>query len=62
MFDKVDGFRDYDGTKYFVLFSAEKYVIYDRIRHLIELKSGIIYGFPYNYAKIKINLDDDLPP
>ena len=63
VFDKLDGFiRDYEGTKYLVLFSPEKYVIYDRIRHLIELKNGIIYLFSYSYGKIKINLDADLPP
>ena len=35
--DKVDGFiRDYDGTKYLVLFGPEKYdVIFDKIRYLI---------------------------
>ena len=34
MFDKVDGFiRDYDGTKYLVLFGLEKYnAIHDSIR------------------------------
>ena len=41
MFDKVDGFiRDYDGTKYLVLFGREKYnAIYDRIRSLIGSKA-----------------------
>ena len=34
MFDKVDGFvKDYDGTKYLVLFGIEKCnAIYDRIK------------------------------
>ena len=62
IFDKVDGFiRDYDGTKYLVLFSPEKYIIYNRIRYLIGLKSGIVYVFSYNYAKIESDLGDDLP-
>ena len=53
MFDKVDGFvRGYDGTK--------KDAIYDRIRYLIELGSGITYVFYHSYAKIKIDFDDDL--
>ena len=47
--------RDYDGTKYLVLFRLEKYdAIYDRIRYLIGLH------FSYNYAKIKLDSDDDL--
>ena len=43
MFEKVNGFiRDYDGTKYLVLFDSEKYdAIYDRIRYLTDLKSNI---------------------
>ena len=62
MFDKVNEFiRDYDGTKYLVLFGLEKYnAIQDRIIYLIRLKSGITYVFPYNYVKIKINSDDGL--
>ena len=56
MFNKVDWFiRDYDGTKYLVSFSLEKYkTIYDRIRYLRELKSGITYVLSYNYLKIKL--------
>ena len=56
MFNKVDWFiRDYDGTKYLVSFSLEKYnAIYDRIRYLRELKSGITYVLSYNYLKIKL--------
>ena len=62
MFDKVNEFiRDYDGTKYLVLFGLEKYnAIQDRIIYLIRLKSGITYVFPYNYVKIEINSDDGL--
>ena len=63
MFDKVNEFiRNYEGTKYLVLFGLEKYnVIYDGIRYLLGLKSGIRYVFSHNYAKIKIDSDDDLP-
>ena len=47
MFDKVYDFdRDFDGTKYLVLFALEKYnVIYNRIRYFLGLKSGIMYVF-----------------
>ena len=63
MFVKEDGFiRDYDGTKYLLLFDLEKYnAIYDRIRYLTRLKSSITYVFPHNYVKIKIDSDNDLP-
>ena len=63
MFDKVDGFiRDYDLSKYLVLFTLEKHnAIFDRIRYLLGLKSNITYAFSHNYAKIKIGSDDDLP-
>ena len=61
-FDNVDGFiRHYDGIN-LVLFGLEIYnAIYDRIRYLVWLKGGITYVFPYNYGKIKIDSDDDLP-
>ena len=46
-FDKVDGFiRVYDGTRYLTSFGSEKYdAIYNTIRYLIALKSGITYFF-----------------
>ena len=58
MFDKTDGFiRVYDGTRYLVLFGGEKYnFIYNRIRYLARVKSGIVYFVSNNYAK----LDDHL--
>ena len=44
------------------LLSPEKFdTIVDRIRYLIRLKSGISYVFSHNFAKIKIDSDDDLP-
>ena len=63
MFDKLDGFiRDYDGTKYLVLFSTEKYdVTFDWDKYLTGLKSRIKYVSSHNYAKIKIDSDDDFP-
>ena len=44
---------DLDGTNYLVLFGLKKYdAIYDRIRYLMGLKSGITFFFSYNYPKI----------
>ena len=42
-FDKIDGFiRNYDGTRYLTLLGSEKYdAIYNRIKYLLSLKSGI---------------------
>ena len=62
-FDKVNGFiRVYDGTKYFLLFSPEKYnATFNRIRYLIGAESGITYIFSHNYARIKIHSYDSLP-
>ena len=62
-FDEIDGFiRVYDGTRYLVLFGSEKYgSIYNRIRYLISVKSGITYIISHNYAKIKVDSYDFLP-
>ena len=53
-FDKIGKFiRIYDGTRYLVLFRSEKYdSIYNRIRYLISVKSGITYVISHNYAKL----------
>ena len=54
--------RNYSRTEYLVLFDSENiYAIFNGIRHLISLKFGISYFVSNNYAKIKINSDDDLP-
>ena len=62
-FDKIDGFiRVYDKTRYLVLFGSKKYnFIYNRIRRLISVKSGITYVISHNYAKIKVDSCDSLP-
>ena len=62
-FNKVDGFiRVYDGTRYLVLFGAEKDdAIYNRIKYFISQKSGITYVFSHNYARIKIDSYNSLP-
>ena len=46
-FDKIDGIiRNCDGTRDLTLFGTKKYdIIYDRIRYLMSLKSGITYIF-----------------
>ena len=62
-FDKIDGFiRVYNGTRYVVLFEGEKYdFIYNRIRYLMGVKSGVTYVISHNYAKIKVDSCDSLP-
>ena len=54
-FDKIDTFiRVYNENRYLILFGDEKYdFIYNRIRYLIGVKSGITDVFSHNYAKIK---------
>ena len=45
-FNQVDGLiKVYDGNRCLILFGFEKYVIYNRIRYLNSLKSGITYVF-----------------
>ena len=63
-FGKADGFvKIFDGTRYLVSSGAEKYdFIYHRIRYLIGVKSGITYVISHNYAKIKVDSYDSLPP
>ena len=60
--DKIDGLvRIYDGTRYLTVFGSEKYdTIYDRIRYLISLKSGITYVFSHYFAKIKVDSYESL--
>ena len=52
---KVNGFiRIYDGTKYLVLFSPEKYyAIFNRVSYLMRVKSGITYIISRYFANIK---------
>ena len=49
-FDRIHGFtRVYDGNRYLVLFGSEKYdFIYNRIRYLMGVKSGITYVISHN--------------
>ena len=58
--DKIDGFISvYDGTTYLVLFGSRKYdSIYNKVRRLISVKSGITYIISPNYAKIKVDSYD----
>ena len=60
MFDKINGFiRVYDGTRYLVLFGPEKYdVIFNRLRYLTGVTSGITYVIFYYYAEIKVDSYD----
>ena len=54
-FDKTDEFtRIYDGTLHLALLGIEKYdAIYNRIRYLMSLKSGITYFFLTFTQKLK---------
>ena len=56
-FDKIDEFiKIYDGTRYLVLFSPERYdPIYDRIRYLVSEKNDITYSISHNFATIRID-------
>ena len=63
-FDEVDGFiRVYDGIRCLALFAPEKSdAVYNTISYLVSQKSGVTYVFSHNYAKIKIDFYDSLPP
>ena len=56
-FDQIDGFiKIYDGSRYITLFGSEEYeTIYNRIRYLISLKSGITYLFSHYFTKIEVD-------
>ena len=62
-FGNIDGFiKIYDGTRYLTLFGPEKYdAIYNRIRYLISLKSGMTYIISHYLAKIKVDSYNPLP-
>ena len=62
-FNKIDGFtRISDRARYLTLFGPGKYdAIYDRIRYLISLKSGIKYILSPYFAKIKVDSYNSLP-
>ena len=63
MFNKTDEtVRNYNGIKYLALVDSEKYcTIFNSTRYLTRIKSGISYIVSRNYAKIKIDSDDDIP-
>ena len=63
-FNKIDGsIIIYDGTRYLVLFGAEKYdSIFNRITYLKGIKSGITYVISHDYIRIKVGSYDSLPP
>ena len=61
-FNKADRFsRDNNATKYLVLFGSEYCdLFFNRTSYLIGLKSVVKYVVSHNYAKIDIDVDDDL--
>ena len=56
-FHKIDGFiRVYGNTKYLVLFGSGKYdLIYNMIRYIIGVQSGITHVISFNFARIKVD-------
>ena len=62
-FDQIDGLvRIYDRIIYLTLFGSEKHqAIYNRIRYLISIKSGITHIFSHYFAKMKVDSYDYLP-
>ena len=51
-----------DGTRHLTLFGSEKFdAIYDRIRQLLNLKSGITYICSNFLVKIKVDSYNYLP-
>ena len=56
-FNKIDtSIRFCDGTSYLALFGSQKYdSIYNRIRYLISVKSGITYIISHNYATVQVD-------
>ena len=62
-FDKIDGIiRVYDKSRYLILFGKKKYGdIYNKLRYLISIKSGITYTISHCFSKIKVDSYDSLP-
>ena len=54
--DSIKFIRVYVGTRYLVLFGSDKYdYIYNSIRYLVSVKSGIKYVIFNNFAKFKVD-------
>ena len=62
-FDKIDEIiRIHDGRRFLKLFSNKRYdAIYDKIRYLLSIKSGITFTISHYFAKIKVDSYDSLP-
>ena len=62
-FSKIDGIlRIYDWSRYLILFGNKKYdAIYNKIRYLISIKSGITYVISHYFAKIIVDSYDSFP-
>ena len=61
-FDKIGAFiKIYDGMRYLVLLSFLFDEICNRIKYLISEESGITDSINYNFANIRINLNNSLP-
>ena len=62
-FDKIDGFiKIHNKIRYLVLFDYSYYdKIGDRIKYLINEKSGITESIYHNFGKIRIDSNNSLP-
>ena len=61
-FDKLDGFiKTSDGIRYLVLFIYLYDKICNRIKYLLNEKSGIADSFNYKFTKIRIASYNSLP-
>ena len=55
----MDFIRVYNGTRYLIIFGAENR-IYNKIRYLIGVQSGVLYVFSHSYTRIKVDSHDSL--
>ena len=58
--DLLEFMMDLD-IKYYLEGNNRRKPIYNRIRYLMGVKSGIIYNISHNYEKIKVDSYDSLP-
>ena len=62
-FDKIDGFiKTHDKIRYLLLFDCSYHdKVSDKIKYLINEKSGITDSINHNFARIRIDSYDSLP-
>ena len=58
----INDVRVSGGARYLVLYESKEYdSIYNKIRYLVSVKSGITYIISQNYSKMKDDLHSSLP-